>query len=118
MLSLAFALLQDSSQQQMDANTAAGIGIVALLFCILFGIAILACLIFLFWRIFTKAGLSGALGFIALLGPIGIFVNLCILAFMPWKVTPVTHAPALPTAYQPPPSYPPASFPPSQPPTT
>jgi hypothetical protein len=115
MLSLAFALIQDSSTpQQMNPNTAAGIGIAAMLIFVLFGFAVLAFLIFAFWRIFAKAGLPGALGFLALLGPIGIFINVCILAFAQWKVVPALQAAPPPPPYTPP-SYPPA-YPPAPPP--
>ena len=116
MQSLAFALIQDSSSQtQINNNAAAGIGVAAVLFFVLIGLAVVAFMVFMFWRIFTKAGLPGPLGLLLLIGPIGVFINICILAFAEWKVAPVAR---LPTAYAPPPSYPlaPPSYPPSHPP--
>jgi hypothetical protein len=69
----------------------------------LIGLFIVAFMIFLFWRIFTKAGMAGPLSLLILLWPIGIFIDLCILAFGEWRVTPVAVAPP----YYPP-NYPPA----------
>ena len=59
----------------------------------LIALVIVAFMIFLFWRIFNKAGLPGPLALLLLLGPIGMFINACILAFAEWKVTPVAVAP-------------------------
>jgi len=42
-----------------------------------------AFMIFLNWRIFSKAGYSGALGLLVLV-PFGQFILLCILAFGRW----------------------------------
>jgi len=41
--------------------------------------------IFLWWRVFSKAGYSGAMGLIILV-PFGILIMLCILAFSNWPV--------------------------------
>ena len=72
---------------------------------VLVALAIFGFMIFLFWRIFTKAGMPGALALILLLGPVGMLINACILAFAEWKVVPVGSAPP----YYPPPAFPPAS---------
>jgi hypothetical protein len=109
-MALALALFQDTSdQQQQVSNMMGGIGAGIILFAVLFGIAIIAFLIFLFWRIFTKAGMSGALSLLILLYPIGFLIVLCILAFGQWKVVPVvTAAPYYPPVPPPPP---PPAFP-------
>ena len=81
----------------------AGMGAMVIFFAIIF-LAVGGFMIFLFWRIFNKAGLPGPLALLLFLGPIGMFINACILAFAQWKVAPVAAAPA----YYPP-AYPPAS---------
>ena len=69
-------------------------------------VIIVAFVIFLFWRIFVKAGMAGPLSLLILLWPIGLIVDLCILAFARWNVVP---APPQYGALQPyPPPYPPA----------
>jgi uncharacterized membrane protein YhaH (DUF805 family) len=80
----------------------------------LFGLIVLAFGIFLFWRIFTKAGLAGPLSLLVLVPAVGWIIVLCILAFSDWRVAPIAAAPYYPPNYPPPPSaYPPAA-PPSQ----
>ena len=77
-------------------------------FFMLFGLAIAAFAIFLFWRILTKAGLAGPLALITLVPGIGWIVVVCILAFSDWRVVP---APAQNSGLQPYPP-PPANYPP------
>jgi len=89
--------MDQNQVQQMSALFAGMFGIIMLI-----AFAMIAFMIFLFWRIFTKAGMPGPLALILLLGPLGMLINACILAFGEWKVVP---APAL--AYVPP-AYPPA----------
>ncbi len=115
-------------QQQQAANALAGIGGGILLFFGILIVAVIAFVIFLLWRIFTKAGLSGALSLLIFVPGFGTLIVLCILAFAEWKVVPVTQSYAgLPPAYPPAPSYPspyqaqpthPAmtSYPPNEPP--
>ncbi len=68
------------------------------------GFAFLAFFIFLFWRIFTKAGMSGWLSLIVLFPGFGHLIVLCILAFADWKVVPApTASPYYPPSYPPPP---------------
>jgi hypothetical protein len=88
------------------------------LFIFLFVAAAVGFVIFCYWRIFTKAGMNGALSLIMLIPGIGGIIMLCILAFGDWKVVPISQVAPLPPPYVPP-SYPPAppSYPPSQPPT-
>lgn len=99
----------DPQQQQRMAGMMAGFG-VAVLFV---WIVVLAFLVFLFWRIFSKAGMSGALGLIAIIPGFGFLICLCILAFGSWRVSPA--APGYAIGSMP---YPPAPYPPSEPPST
>ena len=85
----------DQNQMQQFGALFAGMWI----FVMLIAFAAVAFMIYLFWRIFTKAGMPGALALILLLGPIGMLINACILAFGQWKVVPVAAAPP----YYPPP---------------
>jgi len=92
----------DPQQQQQIAGMVAGFMGVFLIF----GLAVVAFGIFLFWRIFTKAGLSGPLALLVLVPGVGWIIVLCILAFSEWKVTPVPAAQYYPPVYPPPPSTP------------
>jgi uncharacterized membrane protein YhaH (DUF805 family) len=80
----------------------------------LIGLAVTAFFIFLFWRILTKAGMSGPLSLLILIPGIGYIIVLCILAFSQWSVIPVPAYPGL-QPYPPPPP-PPPSYPPPPPP--
>jgi uncharacterized membrane protein YhaH (DUF805 family) len=88
----------DPQQQQHLAGVAAGLMGVFLFF----GLAVAAFVIFLFWRILTKAGLSGPLALLVLVPGIGWIIVLCILAFSDWNVTSVAAAPYYPPVYPPP----------------
>ncbi len=101
----------DPQQQQHMATMMASMGI----FFLFFGLLVSAVLIFLFWRIFTKAGLAGPLSLLVLVPGIGALIVLCILAFSEWRVVPAAsdYAGGLPSY---PPPYPPANYPPSNPP--
>jgi uncharacterized membrane protein YhaH (DUF805 family) len=98
--------------QQHAANMMAGMGAGIILFIVFIGLAFLAFFIFLYWRIFTKAGLSGPLSLLILIPGIGPLIPLCILAFSEWKVVP---APQLYPGLQPYPPPPPPSYPPAPP---
>jgi hypothetical protein len=104
----------DPQQQQQFAGMMAGF--MGVFFFV--GIAIAAFFVFLLWRIFTKAGLTGALSLIAFVPAIGPIIVLCILAFSDWRVVPAPQAydglqpyppppanypPPPPTSYNPPP---------------
>jgi hypothetical protein len=80
---------------------------------VLFGLIFTAFLIFLFWRILTKAGLAGPLSLLLLVPGIGWIIVVCILAFSDWRVAPLVAAPYYPPNYPPPPP----AYPPSVPPT-
>jgi hypothetical protein len=89
------------TQSQNYAALLAGMGGI-------FFIIVLACLafvIFLFWRIFSKAGMSGPMAFLLLIPGIGGLLVLCILAFGEWKVVPASSVIAVQPNY--PPNYPP-----------
>ena len=103
----------DPQQQQHIATMMASMGVAFLLF----GLLISAFFIFLFWRIFTKAGLAGPLSLLVLVPGVGFIICLCIAAFSEWRVIPASQGynAGLPPAY-PPPAYPPANYPPSSPP--
>jgi hypothetical protein len=75
-------------------------------FFMLFGLAITAFAIFLFWRILNKAGLSGPLSLLLLIWPIGLIVVVCVLAFSDWRVIPAPYGGLQPYP-PPPPNYPP-----------
>jgi uncharacterized membrane protein YhaH (DUF805 family) len=86
-------------------------------FFLLFGLAIYALTIFLFWRTLTKAGLAGPLALLVLVPGIGWVIVLCILAFSDWRVIPAPYSglqpyPPPPANYPPPPppNYPPPQF--------
>ncbi len=101
----------DPQQQQHLVAVMASMGIAVALF----GLVMTAFFIFCLWRIFTKAGMSGALSLITIVPVFGPIVVLCILAFGKWNVAPVT--PGYAGGLQPyPPAYPPQAYPPSYPP--
>ena len=78
-------------------------------FFMLFGLVIVAFAIFLFWRILTKAGLSGPLALLILVPAVGWIIVVCILAFSEWRVVPAPSYGSGLQPYPPPPtSYPPA----------
>jgi hypothetical protein len=93
-------------QQQHIANMMTGMGAGIILFAILIGLAFAIFFVFLFWRIFVKAGLAGPLALLVIV-PFGVLVVLCILAFANWNVVPAQPPyGTLPPNYPPP--YPPA----------
>jgi uncharacterized membrane protein YhaH (DUF805 family) len=99
--------------QQHAANVLAGLSFGFILFGLLIILAFVAFWIFLYWRIFAKAGMSGALSLLILLPFLGYPIVLCILAFGEWKVIPAPvqygqlYPPPPPGYPPPPPSYPP-----------
>jgi hypothetical protein len=92
------ALVQSDPEQNRQAFAAVA-GMMGIFMII--GFAMMAFMVFLFWRILSKAGFPGPLALIALFPGLGSLVILCILAFGDWKV-----APAVPAAYYRPPQYP------------
>lgn len=65
---------------------AAPIIIVVLAFVGLFFSVMLFVHIFLWWRVFSKAGYSGAFALL-ILAPFGPMIMLCILAFSQWPIS-------------------------------
>jgi hypothetical protein len=76
---------------------------------LLFGIIIVAITVWLFWRIFAKTGMGGALSLLILIPGIGGLIAICVLAFGNWKVVPAPQLYNVPPQYPPPPSFPPAA---------
>ena len=96
----------------MDTNQAQNYGALMAGMGGIFLVVVFACLafiIFLFWRIFSKAGMPGAMAFLLLIPGVGGLIVLCILAFGQWKVIPLSSVVLAPPSYPPayPPNYPP-----------
>ena len=51
---------------------------------VLIGLAFIAVTVWLFWRIFVKAGFNGALGLLCLIPSVGFLICIIILAFGEW----------------------------------
>jgi len=73
---------QSEGAQEMGAAIGA-LGLVAILVMGVLIVAMIAFAIFLWWRIFSRAGYSGAMALLLLL-PAGELIMLCILAFGRW----------------------------------
>jgi hypothetical protein len=96
----------DQSSSDAAASGIAGMmGVGMILFGIIFWLVVMAFMIWLFYRILTKAGMSGALAFLLLLPGIGPLIVICILAFGTWKVVPAPQV-AYGSTNFPPPGYP------------
>jgi hypothetical protein len=74
----------------------------------IFGLAILVIIVWLFYRIFEKAGYNGWMGLLSLIPSLGLLICLCILAFDKWPAqraeaaNPGGSAPTpVPTSYVP-----------------
>jgi hypothetical protein len=72
----------------MDRGTSATAGIFAMLLLIdaIVVLAAVAFAIWVFWRIFTKAGYNGALALLNLVPGLGHLICLIILAFGRWPI--------------------------------
>jgi len=70
----------------MNDNAAATASFVATFFFVyaIVIVAIIAFTIWLYWRIFTKAGFNGAISLVNLFPGIGHLISLLILAFAEW----------------------------------
>ncbi|HEX9011398.1 MAG TPA: hypothetical protein VF804_13600 [Holophagaceae bacterium] len=71
-------------QPRPDDAALAGLMAFGCVFWIILLLAAIAFPIFCFWRIFTKAGYSGAMAFIWLIPVVGPIVVISILAFGTW----------------------------------
>ena len=65
----------------VDTGAATGI----ILFSVIFSLAAIIFAVVIYWRIFAKAGYSGAMGLLMFI-PIVNIVMLCILAFGEWPI--------------------------------
>lgn len=75
----------DSSTNAVSGAAAAGIfGFVIVYF--LFLAAMCAFIVWVYWRIFTKAGYNGALAFLNLIPGVGTLVCILVLAFGRWPI--------------------------------
>ena len=52
----------------------------------LFAVSVLLFKIFLWWRVFSKTGYSGAFSLL-ILAPFGTLIMLCVLAFSQWPIS-------------------------------
>ena len=71
-----------------DASSAAAAGFLGVFFVfyMIFILAIIAFSIWLYWRIFSKAGYNGALSLLNLVPGVGPLICVCILAFGKWPI--------------------------------
>jgi energy-converting hydrogenase Eha subunit B len=78
-----FSILADATADQTTALAAmsAFFGTIMIV-----GLAITALTVWLFWRIFAKAGFNGALGLLCLIPSVGIIICIVILAFGTWPI--------------------------------
>jgi hypothetical protein len=73
------------SQFSGPDGTDMALGLVGMLILMLVVLAMLALTVIIWWRIFAKAGWSGALGLLMLI-PLANLVMLLILAFAKWPI--------------------------------
>ena len=78
-----FFVLADAASEASTRAVAAAITAAMGTFLILF-IAFTVFFVWLFWRVFAKAGFPGAMGLLCLIPSIGPLVCLLILAFATW----------------------------------
>ena len=83
-----FTALSTLALLRLDDDAAAAAGLLAGFACvyIVVVLAITAFFIFCLWRIFSKAGYSGAMALISLIPGLGPLICICILAFGNWPV--------------------------------
>lgn len=73
--------MYNSGTGTLDTGAATGI----VLFSVIFGLAAIIFAVVIYWKIFSKAGYSGAMGLLMFV-PIANIVVLCILAFGEWPI--------------------------------
>src|ERR1700676_4483943 len=111
MLSLAFALIQDSSSQplttqQPHERISAFMGVYFVFVLLVFVVKVTMYTIPM-WRICKRAGLAPQIALLCAIPLIGRLITTYVMAFSDWKVVPIDQAATLqPPPYQPPPSYP------------
>lgn len=71
----------------MDDHSAATAGVIALIlvYCVVL-LGIVAVTIWIYWRIFTKAGFNGAISLLNLVPGVGQLICIIILAFGRWPI--------------------------------
>jgi hypothetical protein len=72
----------------LDNNSAVSSGVIGLLFLI-YAVVILALVVFsvwIYWRIFAKAGFNGAMSLLNLIPGVGQLICVLILAFGRWPI--------------------------------
>ncbi len=100
-----------------SATNAAAAGLFGgmMLFIIIIVAALTVFFVWLFWRIFARTGMNGALGLLCLIPSIGPLICLLILAFSRWPIEDALLVqgggltPPPPPPYSPPPSDPPGT---------
>ena len=103
----------NASDNAANAATAGLLGGM-MLFIVILACALTVFFVWCFWRVFTKAGMNGALGLLCLVPSVGPLVCLLILAFSRWPIEDamVAYGGSLPSAA------PSAPEPPASPPGT
>lgn len=94
-----------------DSSNAATAGVIGVVFLVefLFIIAIVAFTIWVYWRIFQKAGYNGAMSLLNLVPGFGPLICMCILGFGRWPIEDRLAALGGQVGYVPPTSQPPGS---------
>jgi hypothetical protein len=85
MLNTLILALQEAPNPEAAAASLMGLGCVVLGAICLFALAILALLIYCWWRICAKAGYNGAMALLMLV-PLGNLILILILAFGDWPI--------------------------------
>jgi uncharacterized membrane protein YhaH (DUF805 family) len=78
-----FSILADATTDQATTQTFAALGAFMGTFLII-GLIFIVLTVWLFWRIFAKAGFNGALGLLCLIPSVGFLICILILAFGTW----------------------------------
>ncbi len=78
-------------------------------FIFIFGLFMIAVIVFPLWRICGRAGFSPWLCLLVFV-PFGAIILLYVLAFARWNVVPAPQVGALYPPYPPPPGYPPTTY--------
>jgi hypothetical protein len=94
-----------STSTMTTAQTQAFVGIVMAIYGIVF-LVVTALFVWLFWRIFVKAGMSGPIALLNIIPGVGFWICIFILAFSTWPIE-AGRTPQLGYQPQPPPQQPP-----------
>jgi uncharacterized membrane protein YhaH (DUF805 family) len=102
------------SPDQGSSQTAAAAAGTSILIAMIFGLAVAVFMVIVYWKIFSKAGYSGALGLLMFI-PIANIIVLCVLAFGNWPVLQELNLLRQRNGMAPGPQYPQSPYPPQQP---